>query len=51
MSSYFGGNTDKSSEIDEEEPYAGKIYDMIIIENKKLYSNHSHVVIYLQVCN
>ena len=34
MSSYFGGNNDKSSEIDEEEPYAGKLYDMIIVENK-----------------
>ena len=33
MSSYFGGNNDKSSEIDEEEPYAGKRYDMIIVEN------------------
>ena len=34
MSSYFGGNNDKSSEIDEEEPYAGKFYDIIIVENK-----------------
>ena len=33
MSSYFGGNNDKSSEIDEEEPYAGKLNDMIIVEN------------------
>ena len=35
MSSYFGGNNDKSSDIDEEEPYAGKLFDMIIVENYK----------------
>ena len=34
MSSYFGGNNDKSSEIDEEEPYAGKPYCMMLVENK-----------------
>ena len=46
MSSYFGGNNDKSSEIDEEEPYAGKLYDMILIKNKVFkHSNHQHVVI------
>ena len=44
MSSYFGGNNDKSSEIDEEEPYAGKLYDMTIIENKRI-KRLSHTIL------
>ena len=42
MSSYFGGNNDKSSEVDEEEPYAGKLYVIV----KKQYLNMLYNVVH-----
>ena len=45
MSSYFGGSNDKSSEIDDEEPYAGKLDDMIIVENKTTVVHYTLTII------
>ena len=49
MSSYFGGNNDKSTEIDEEEPYAGKLYDMIKVENKVFLHGTLTIIISISI--